>query len=444
MELYRFGLIDALSSIAAGKFSASDYVESCIDRTIAVEPAVGAFAHWDAEAVRAALSAMPSHGALAGMPIGVKDIIATRHVPTEMGSAAFLGHVPEHSAWVVDVLAGAASIMFGKTVTTEFAWRHPGKTRNPWNLNHTPGGSSSGSAAAVACGCVPAALGTQTLGSVIRPAAFCGVVGYKPSFGTIPRTGVYALAPSLDHIGVFTRSVVDAAFLVSTLTGRDGVDFRNTPSPSPVWPLAQPKERLQIALLRTSAWQRLSIEQQQLVESTARHLEACGAVITPIALPSSFEDAWRIAQTLCEAEGAVINGTLARETPPRISPPSLALVARGEALSAVDYIRAKDAQQALVREFAALMEPFDAALTAPALGEAPTGLESTGDALFCIPFTLVGAPAISLPAGESKNKLPMGVQLIGRWGDDRRLLEAAVWVERQIAWPQNFPLDQQQ
>ncbi len=416
-------------------------MESCIARTLAVEPAVGAFAWFDAQAVRAAAASTTTGppGALAGMPIGIKDIIATRGVPTENGSAAFKGHVPDRSAWVVDTLADTGALMFGKTVTTEFAWRHPGKTRNPWNLAHTPGGSSSGSAAAVACGCVPAALGTQTFGSIIRPAAYCGVVGYKPSFGVTPRTGVYPLAPSLDHIGVFARGVADAAFVASILTGRDGVDFANTLPPLPAWPLMTPKARPHIALLRTSAWSRLDLVQQELIEATAQHLQSGGALVTPIELPPAFENAWKIAQTICDAEGAVTNAKLAQEKPPRISSHTLALVERGLALSASAYIEAREAQRTLIREFAALMAPFDAALTAPALGEAPAGLDNTGDALFCIPFSLVGAPAISLPASQSKNKLPLGIQLLGRWGEDRRLLEAALWVEAQLARARQFP-----
>ena len=440
MDLYRHGLIAAREAIAAGKFTAGDYLESCIARTLAIEPAVGAFAHFDADAVRSAQPKIPPRGALAGIPIGIKDIIATRAVPTEMGSAAFKGHVPNYSAWVVDALVEASAIIFGKTVSTEFAWRHSGKTRNPWNLDHTPGGSSSGSAAAVAYGGVPAALGTQTLGSVIRPAAYCGVVGYKPSFGAIPRTGVYPLAPSLDHIGVFARSVADAAWLASLLTGRDSIDFLHTPAPAPAWPLSALGEQPHFALLRTAAWHRLSDEQRDLVEVTARQLESCGATITELDLPRAFDDAWEIAQTICEAEAAVVNGRFASEHPPRVSAPTLALVARGHALSAADYLRAKDAQQSLIRAFWALMAPFDAAITAPAFGEAPAGLGNTGDAMFCTPFTLVGAPSLSLPTGESKNHLPLGVQIIGRWGDDRRLLETALWVERSLSRPVAFPL----
>ena len=442
MQLFQLGLVDAIAAINAGTFTAADYLDSCIKRTLAIEPAVGAFAYFDEAALRVEAAGDPKVGALAGMPIGIKDIIATRGVLTGMGSRAFEGHIPAESAWVVDALADAGAIMFGKTVTTEFAWRHPGKTRNPFNLDHTPGGSSSGSAAAVACGCVPAALGTQTLGSVLRPAAFCGVVGYKPSYGAIPRTGVYPLAASLDHVGVFTRSVADAALLASVLTGRDGIDFPGTPAPQPAWPLAPLDRAPRIALIRTSAWERVSDEQQALVESTIEQLATAGATVTVIELSPSFDAAWSIAQTLCDAEGAVVNGRLAQEVPPRISQPTLDLVARGRTVSASSYIEAKQAQQALIREFAVLMAPFDAALTAPALGEAPVGLDATGDAVFCTPFTLVGAPAISLPAGKSRKGLPLGVQLVGCWGEDARLLQTAAWVEGQLGHGHDFEFAQ--
>ncbi len=440
MTLHRLGIIEALAAIADGRIAAGDYLESCIARTLAVEPRVGAFAHFDPDAVRASAATVAPTGALRAMPVGIKDIIATRGIPTEMGSAAFRGHVPERSAWVIDALAGASALMFGKTVTTEFAWRHPGRTRNPWNLAHSPGGSSSGSAAAVACGCVPAALGTQTLGSVLRPAAYCGVVGYKPSYGAIPRTGVYPLAHSLDHIGVFARSVVDAALVASVLYGSDGIDLPDAPRPGSGWPLAPLAAPPRVALLRTSAWHRASPEQQALVEAVADRLRAAGASVTDVDLPPSFDAVWAIARTLCDAEGAVSNGALARERPPRISTPTLELVARGDALTAPDYLRAKDAQHALMREFASIMATFDAALTAPATGGAPEGLADTGDALFCTPFSLLGTPAIAIPAGATAGGLPLGVQLAGRRGDDRRLLETAAWVEREIGWVQGFPL----
>ncbi len=439
-DLYRLGLVDALAAIASGGLSARDYLESCIARTLATEPVVGAFAWFDADAARTSAAGLAPGGVLSAMPIGFKDIIATRGIPTEMGSAAFVGHVPDHSAWVVDALAAAAALMFGKTVTTEFAWRHPGRTRNPWNPAHTPGGSSSGSAAAVAVGSVPAALGTQTLGSVLRPAAFCGVVGYKPSFGVIPRTGVYPLAASLDHIGVFTRSVGDAALLVAVLTGRDGIDFLNTPAPAPAWPLNEPTRAPRIALLRTAMWDRAGAAQRALVESVAGRLEADGATVVPLELPAEFDALWTIAKTLCDAEGGAVAAALAHEQPLRVSVPTIELAARGAALTAADYLHAKGAQQALIRAFAILMAPFDAALTAPALGEAPPGLADTGDAAFCTPASLLGAPAIALPAGVGMHGLPLGVQLLARWGDDRRLLETAAWVERRLGWSAPFPM----
>lgn len=439
MSLHELGLVDALAAVTAGDFTAADYVNSCLDRTQAVESRVGAFIHFDEGAVREATS-LPVRGLLGGMPVGIKDVIATRSVPTEMGSAAFRGHVPEQSAWVVQALDDAGAVMFGKTVTTEFAWRQAGKTRNPWNLAHTPGGSSSGSAAAVAAGCVPVALGTQTLGSVIRPAAFCGVVGYKPSYGSIPRTGVYALAHSLDHVGIFARHVTDAAFVASLLTASDGLDFPRSYPFAPAWPVTQAARPPRIVVLRTAMWERSSGEQQALIERTADQLAAAGAAVTWLEWPDLFSTTWAVAQTLCDAEGAAVNAHLADEKPPRISQPSLDLVARGKAVKVLDYIQALKDQQILTRAFAGYMAPFDAVLTAPAFGEAPMGLDATGDAAFCTPFSLFGAPAISLPAALSANGLPLGVQLASPWGCDRTLLESALWLERQLGWGVRFPM----
>ncbi len=436
MEAYRLGLTEALAEIEAGRLTKDDYLESCIARAEAVEPTVHAFAYFDADAVRRSTS---SSGPLAGIPVGIKDIIATAGMPTEMGSPAYRGHVPERSAWVVDALTNAGAIVFGKTVTTEFAWRKPGATRNPWNVAHTPAGSSSGSAAAVAYGAVPAALGTQTLGSVLRPAAFCGVVGYKPSYAAIPRTGVHPLAGSLDHVGMFTRSVDDVALLASALFGRDGIDVPMHAAIAPPWPLREPRGAPRIALWRTSRWDLASAEQRDCVEATARLLEASGATVTPLDLPASFDALWPAAPTIIDVEGAIVSGALADETPPRIGAPTLDLVARGRAIAAVDYVAARQTQQRLRLAFDALMAPFDAALTAPALGTAPAGLGDTGDAMFCTPASVLGVPAIALPAAIGAAGLPLGVQLIGRWSRDRELLETARWVERRLAWTYRFP-----
>src|SRR3954463_7039527 len=228
MDLFPLGLTETLRAYREGRATVQDYVASCSARIAQAEPTVQAF-EWF-EPARAMADAEGRAGGilgdlpLFGIPVGVKDIIATRGIPTRYGSNIFTNHVPQTSAWVVRRLEALGGLVMGKTVTTEFAYRTPGKTRNPWNGTHTPGGSSSGSAAAVAAGFVPAAIGTQTLGSVIRPAAFCGVVGFKPSFGSISRTGIHPFSATLDTVGVFTRSVADAAWFGACLMGADARD----------------------------------------------------------------------------------------------------------------------------------------------------------------------------------------------------------------------------
>ncbi len=425
MNLYQHGLLDALRGFAAGSFHASDYLESCIGRTLAVEPKIAAFAHFDPSTVRAALRAVPEGAPLAGLPVAVKDIIATRGVPTEMGSRAFAGHVPPQSANVVVALERAGGLMFGKSVTTELAWRNAGATRNPWNLNHTPGGSSSGSAAAVAAGCVPAALGTQTFGSVIRPAAFCGIVGYKPSFGTLSRVGVHALAGSLDHVGVLTRSVVDAAFLVSVLAAGGGQASR---------PVADAPRRARIALLRTSVWPQVSAEQQAAVQLAATRFESQGALVSELVLPPMFEQIWDVADVLCSVEAAANHGVLHDAEPPVIGPAMRDWVRLGRATSGPAYVQARDMQRRLIDAFAACMASFDVVLTAPTLAGQPPGLDATGDAVLCTPFSVLGAPAITLPVTRSAAGLPLGIQLASPWGRDATLLAVAAWGEALLPW----------
>src|SRR5438045_1289623 len=228
MDLFRLGLTDMLRTVREGRATVQELVESCSTRIAALEPRIQAWEWFDAS--RAMAEAEERAGGiltdlpLFGIPVGVKDIIATRGIPTRMGSRIFANNVPTHSSWVVRRLEALGGLVLGKTVTTEFAYRLPGKTRNPWNTAHTPGGSSSGSAAAVAAGFVPVAIGTQTLGSVVRPAAFCGVVGYKPTFGAISRTGIHPFSATLDTVGVFARSVADASWFAACLMGQDARD----------------------------------------------------------------------------------------------------------------------------------------------------------------------------------------------------------------------------
>jgi Asp-tRNA(Asn)/Glu-tRNA(Gln) amidotransferase A subunit family amidase len=439
---FQHGLIEAQEAIQAGEYSAREYIESCIARTRAVEPHLHAFAYFDPQYVLQQLEASlcaQVPGRLAGLPLGIKDIIATASVPTEMGSAAFKGYVPFQSAWVVEQLKREGAVIFGKTATTEFAWRQAAKTRNPWKLSHTPGGSSSGSAAAVALGCVPAALGTQTFGSVIRPAAYCGVVGFKPSFGSIPRTGIYPVAHSLDHVGVLARSVADAALVADVLFAQDNSDFYRHEKPTHTWPSDIRTTPPRIARLDTSAWGDMSVEQYATLENTANTLRAAGAIVETLKLTADFDAIWQVANTLCDAEGSQVNERFATESPIRVSQHIIDMIVRGKQVTSAAYIRAKQQQSILARSFSALLATFDAVLTAPAAGEAPSGLTNTGDAKFCIPFSVLGAPAITLPQTFSANGLPLGIQLIADWGRDQQLIETAMWVEQKLERTIRFP-----
>ena len=259
MDLYSLGLLETLRAYREGRATVQDYVTSCSGRIAALEPRIQAWEWFDAS--RAMAEAEERAGGiladlpLYGIPVGVKDIINTRGIPTRMGSVIYSNHVPTTSAWVVRRLEALGGLVMGKTVTTEFAYRTPGKTRNPWNPSHTPGGSSSGSAAAVAAGFVPVAIGTQTLGSVIRPAAFCGVVGYKPTHGAISRTGVLPFAPTLDTVGVFARSVADAAWFGACLMGEDPRDESTVLRAAPRMlhvPLEPLSDAPRIAVVKTS------------------------------------------------------------------------------------------------------------------------------------------------------------------------------------------------
>jgi amidase len=379
-------------------------VTECWQRARALQPQIKAFAYLP-EAAPAAGS-----GPLAGVVVGVKDLIDTADMPTGYGSPIHEGSRPSADAAVVARLRALGATVLGKTVTTEFAWRHPGPTRNPWDVGRTPGGSSSGSAAAVAAGIVTLALGTQTLGSVIRPAAFCGVVGFKPSFGTLPREGVHPLSGSLDHVGLFARTVEDIACAFALLTETD-------PEPAPSRPL-------RIAAFTPSASE-TSEEQMAAFEVSRRSLEAHGWDVASIEAPELVERSRGLAEVIIPFEAAQIFGSLRGAKADLMSRHITDLVDAGRALPAAAYEDALGAQRELRAAFAARMEGFDALLTIPATGEAPAGLDSTGDARFCAPWTVLGAPAISLPVALSRSGLPLGVQLVGRVDEDLSLLAAA-------------------
>lgn len=424
----RPGLLETVRMVQSGSAQPQDLIDASHARATALEPDLHAFTFLPSEPPRATAGLGP----LTGIAVGVKDLVDTADMPTTYGSPIYVDHQPNEDAWIVSRLKDLSATVLGKTVTTEFAWRQPGPTRNPWNRNHTPGGSSSGSAASTASGSVQMALGTQTLGSILRPAAFCGVVGLKPSFGTISLKGLHALSQSLDHLGVFTRSVDDAAYALSLLMGGPGA-ARHAPfqiTRDGVEPFPAPR----IAWLRPLTAPALDDSQSALLAETAARFTAAGAIVESFALPAEFEALSDIAATLYGAEGAANFSDLVARFPDKTSARLQALVERGLTISAADYIAARNTQLALRAAFTDALAGFDAILTTAATGEAPEGLSETGDPGLCVPWTTLGVPAIALPAGIGPRGLPMGIQLIAPFGENLKLLKIAKWCETALAF----------
>ncbi len=433
------GAIDAANAIAGGAATAEQMVTACLDQADAAEPDLQAWAYLDREHALKASRMLDAHkqrglplGPLHGVPVGIKDIIDTAGMPTENGTPADAGRRPRDDATVIRRLKRAGAVILGKTVTTELAYFHPGKTRNPHNPEHTPGGSSSGSAAAVAAGVVPLALGTQTNGSMIRPASFCGVVGFKPSFGAIPRTGVMEAAANLDTIGIFARSVADAALAAEVLIGDDGADPAAIDQPSGgllVTATAEPPVRPAIAFVKTPAWDRAEPATQAAFE------ELCAAIgdVDEVPLPETFDGVFDWHKAIMAAEMAASLGRYVDKTPELMSDAFKALVADGRAVAATDYLAARNWQSVLNSGLDAVFDRYDAILTPAAPGEAPKGLGATGDPSFNTLWTFCGTPAVTLPLMTGEAGLPMGAQLVGPKGDDARLLRTANWLVRHLA-----------
>jgi Asp-tRNA(Asn)/Glu-tRNA(Gln) amidotransferase A subunit family amidase len=429
------GLLELLRLFKDDQAAADRYATACLERAKAVEPVLRAFEYLPHDTAR-------RPGPLSGIPVAIKDIIATADMPTTNGSPIYRDHVPAADAWVVERLRNFGATIFGKTVSTEFAWRHPGPTVNPWNSRHTPGGSSSGSAAAVAAGIIPLALGTQTLGSVIRPAAFNGVVGLKPSFGAIPRAGAHPLSPSLDHVGFFARRVDDVALALSLLAAASDADPHGRPLPGfhvDVDKGVPPLDRPRLAIVRFEKWSKAEPEQQHAFEAAIAKLRDEGAVLEELELSELDSTNWDTINTILASEAALIFSDLVARYPDRTSDHLKSLVQAGKLHSALDYLGAKALQEKLRSAFATQISSFDAILTLPVFGEAPEGLSFTGHAEYCAPWTLLGAPAVSLPAGFGKNGLPLGLQIVGAYREDHRLLRVAKWIERVLTFDPGLP-----
>ena len=440
--LYQLTLHEALAALRAKQFSAQEYCSELQQRIAERDGDIEAWAHYDPRQGSSAARRFDMHVLnsafrlpLGGMPLAVKDIIDTADMPTEIGSPIFKGRRPQRDAFVVERLKQLGAIVMGKTVTTEFAWSFPGKTCNPHNKNHTPGGSSSGSAAAVAAGFVPAALGSQTMGSVIRPAAFCGVVGFKPSYGLISRRGIHPFANTLDHVGVFARSVQDAGFLAHLLMGFDGSDASCVstggfvPGDFSIKKLSRPPR---LAFVQTPAWPLTDKAQRNGLFESAAILRRAGARVDDVGLPASFDAALNAAQTIMRCEAATIFAPLQAQHPDKVSANIDDVVKTGQAFSAFEYLQALALRKQLRAELHDLLRDFDAIITPPAIGEAPEGLSATGNPAFCIPWSLVGVPAITIPVATGPNGLPLGMQIVGDYFADQRLLGIAAWCESRL------------
>ena len=428
--------------IREGRLSSEELVQGCLERIRQVEPDVQAWTFLDEKLALAQARAADEKrrsgegvGPLNGVPVGLKDIIDTGDMPTENGCALHKGRTPRHDAAVVKMLRAAGAVILGKTVTTECAYFHPGKTRNPHNPKHTPGGSSSGSAAAVGASMVPLALGSQTHGSTIRPGSFCGVYAMKPTHGLVPRTGMLQLSRTLDHVGLFSRSLEDLALLAEALVGYDEGDPDTRPRaqvPFREVLAEEPPVEPVFAFVKTPHWEKADADTKAAFAELVATLGEDRVEEVPMG--PTVEASWDWHKAIMEAEMAA---NFAREYDTgkkKLSEKLRALLERGREVKAFDYQRALRMIEPLNAVFEDLfLQRYDAILTPAAPGTAPKGLKSTGDPSFCTLWTLCGLPAVSLPLMQGKNGLPLGVQLVGRKNFDARLLRTARWLASKVA-----------
>ncbi|MDH3413500.1 MAG: amidase [Gammaproteobacteria bacterium] len=423
----------------SGRIDAVEVMQAYLDRTAEVEDIVQAWAHLDperalvqAEEADQARSEGKTLGPLHGVPVGVKDIFDTQDYPTEDGTVLHAGRRPHEDATAVSRLRAAGAVIMGKTVTTELAVYSPGKTHNPHDPARTPGGSSSGSAAAVAAYMAPLCIGTQTNGSVIRPAAYCGVYGFKPTHGLISRHRILQQSRPLDQVGVFARSIEDVALLAESLIGFDQQDPDTRPIAKPAL-LATTLEESplppQIAFVRTPVWDQA---EETTHEAFAEIVEHLGDAVEEVDLPKQFNNAVVLHRTIMEADLARSFEQEYARGKDRLSSVLREMIERGQKVLAVDYNEALSRIGTLNTLLNAIFHKYDAILTPATTGEAPMGLESTGSPVFCTLWTLCGVPAITLPLMTGPAGLPLGVQLVGPRGDDARLLRTGRWLAQAI------------
>lgn len=409
-------------ALREGRTTPEDVLETCLAAIAAQDGHVGAFQALDASAARArakdkALAGTP----LSGLPFAVKDIIDTRDLPTTYGSPLYEGYRPRTDAPIVNQAKRAGGVLLGKTVTTEFAFMQPAATRNPRRLTHSPGGSSSGSAAAVAAGMAPFALGTQTGGSVIRPAAFCGVTGYKPTFRLLPALGMKTFSWHLDTMGLFAAEVEDVAFAAGALTGRDLAvepDFSKAP---------------RIGVLSTARDGAASADAHAALQAASKAVEVAGARLVPIILPDALEEADAAHPAIQDFEAALALSDEFDHDRARLSETLASHLKAARAITPDAYDAARRTARRARHVLGDLFSEVDALLTFSAPGTAPEGFASTGSPMFNRLWTLMGCPCVNICGLSGADGLPMGVQLVGRFGRDKAALSLAALVERAIA-----------
>lgn len=422
-EYNQLSAVDAAALLARREISAESFANACLARVAQREPTVQAWAHIDADQVieqARALDAGAVRGLLHGLPIGIKDVIDTADMPTQYGSPIYAGNRPAWDAACVNAIRAAGGIVMGKTVTSELATSYRGKTANPHDPAHTPGGSSSGSAAAVADCMVPLAIGTQTGGSTIRPSSFCGVVGYKPSFGLINRHGVKPVSESLDTVGLIARTVPDVALLAAAITGRLDLlkPMRTAPPRIGVW--------------RTYEWEHAAPETAAALDAAARRLSDIGAAVHECTMDPVFAELTAAHKDIQFSEMAQALGFEMRRQPELLSPSLREGIEYGMHVTPATY----DAKRALAARCRSLIDDvfsvFDMLLAPSAPGEAPHGLENTGSPVFNRGWTLLGLPCVTVPSFKGAHGLPVGIQIVGQYWRDAHTLGCAQWVHRSL------------
>jgi Asp-tRNA(Asn)/Glu-tRNA(Gln) amidotransferase A subunit family amidase len=414
--------LDLARHLESGELTPAKVIDLCAEAIEKREGEVGAFVTLDLDgAKKAAQEPGLKSKPLRGLPVGLKDIFDTADMPTECGSPIYAGYRPKMDASLVAMIRRAGGTLIGKTVTTEFAHLDPGKTKNPLNLAHTPGGSSSGSAAGVAAGFFPIATATQTGGSIVRPASYCGIAGFKPSYRLLPTIGIKCVSWHLDTAGLFAASVADVAYAAAAISGRDLRVDQSVP--------ASPR----IAVLRDQPWPAASGDMLAALDTAARAASAGMARVKDIKLPPVLAAAFRAHTTIVNYEGARSLASEYERAKDQLAKGVLELVESGWAITAVAYDDARRTASQARRALSDLMTDVDVILSPSAPGAAPKGLASTGSSTFNRLWTLMGAPCVNVPGLADPNGLPLGIQVIGRFGSDRATLEAALFVESALA-----------